>query len=75
MCAICRSYPCLGRCPNASELIPIYECCKCGNEIFDGEIYYNSPEGYICKNCIEDMTASEFMELIGETFSIAEREE
>lgn len=41
----------------------------------DGDKYFDSPEGYICEECIEDMTTKEFMELIGETFSTAEKEE
>ncbi len=75
MCAMCGSYPCVSRCPNAPEPIPVYKCCKCGSGILDGENYYDSIDGYICRECIEDMTITEFMKLIGETFSIAEREE
>lgn len=75
MCAMCGSYPCVSRCPNAPEPVPVYECSKCGCGIMDGDRYYNSPEGYICEECIEDMTAKEFMELIGETFSTAEKED
>lgn len=74
MCSMCRSYPCINRCPNAIELKPVYECYKCGNGILDGERYYDSPDGRICEECIDDMTAIEFMELIGETFSMAEKE-
>lgn len=48
---------------------------KCGEGIFEEDKYYDSPEGYICKDCVEDMTVSEFMEMIGETFSTAKKEE
>lgn len=75
MCVICGSYPCVSRCPNAPEPVPVYECGKCGYGIMDGDKYYDSSDGYICEGCIEDMTAKEFMELIGETFSTAEKEE
>ena len=75
MCAVCGSFPCLNRCPNATEPKPIHKCCKCGNGIMDGDRYYDSLEGCVCMDCIEDMTVSEFMELAGETLSIAEREE
>lgn len=75
MCAMCGSYHCVSRCPNAPEPIAVYECCKCGYGILAGDKYYDSPEGNICKDCIEDMTVDEFMELIGETFSTAEKEE
>lgn len=75
MCAMCGSYPCVSRCPNATEPVQVYECSKCCYGIMDGDKYYDSPEGYICKECIEDMTAKEFMELIGETFSTAKKED
>lgn len=75
MCAMCGSSPCVSRCPNAPEPKPVYECSRCGYGIMDGDKYFDSPEGYICEECIEDMTAKEFMELTGETFSTAEKEE
>lgn len=75
MCVMCGSNPCVNRCANAPEPVPVYKCCKCGDGIMDGEKYYDSPEGHICEDCIDDMTAKEFMELIGETFSTAEKEE
>lgn len=75
MCAMCGSYPCVSRCPNAPEPKPVYVCEKCGYGIFEEDKYYDSPEGYICKECVEDMTVSEFMEMIGETFSTAKKEE
>lgn len=75
MCAMCGSYPCMNRCPNAPEPVPVHKCSKCGYGIMDGEKYYDGPKGPICEDCIEDMTVKEFMELIGETFSTAEKEE
>lgn len=75
MCAMCGSYPCVSRCPNAPEPVPVYKCCKCGDGIHDGEKYYDGPEGHVCECCLEDMTAREFMKLIGETLSTAEKEE
>lgn len=75
MCSVCMSTPCHSRCPNVSELVPVYSCCKCGVGIWDGEKYYDSPEGYVCEGCIEDMTAGEFMDLIGDTLSTAVKEE
>lgn len=75
MCDLCLSIPCHPRCPNAPEPAAVYSCCECGGGIQNGGKYYDSPEGYICEDCIEDMTVREFMELIGETFSTAEKEE
>ena len=75
MCSVCMSAPCHPRCPNAPEPVAVLSCCKCGDGIQIGRKYYDSPAGYVCEDCIEDMTAEEFMELIGETLSTAEREE
>lgn len=75
MCSMCLAVTCHLGCPNAPEPVPVYECCKCGYGIFGGERYYDSPGGYVCEDCVDDMTVREFMELIGETFSTAEWEE
>lgn len=75
MCSICISIPCHPRCPNASEPVPVHRCEKCGEGIFAGDRYFDSKKGYICEECIVEMTADEFMELIGETFSTAKKEE
>lgn len=75
MCSLCRQIPCHPRCPNAPEPVPIMRCSECGEGIFEGDKYYDTGNGGVCKNCIEDMTAKEFMELIGEKFSTAEKEE
>ncbi len=75
MCSICMSVPCHPRCPNAPEPVAVFSCCKCGDGIQAGGKYYNSPEGYMCEECIEDMTAGEFMRIIRETFSTVEKEE
>ena len=75
ICAICLATPCHSGCPNAPESVPAYECCKCGYGIHSGERYYDSPDGYVCEDCVEDMTVREFMELIGETFTKTEKEE
>ena len=75
VCAMCGSNPCVSRCPNAPEPKAVHTCIKCKEGITDGEKYYDSPKGPVCEYCIEDMTVSEFMELIGEGFSTAELEE
>lgn len=42
---------------------------------FNGEKYLNSSEGQICEDCIDNMTANEWLELFGESLAIAEKEE
>lgn len=71
MCEICRQVPCHPRCPNAPEPVPVYECTECHEGIFDDEKYFDGPNGPICSNCIDDMSASEMMELLGEEMSHA----
>lgn len=75
MCSVCLQNPCDSRCPNAPEPDPIYECDKCGCGIFQGEKFFDGPDGYICKKCIDEMTAEEILEMIGENFRTAEKEE
>ena len=74
MCQVCRQYPCHPRCPNAEPPRPVYTCDIRNEGIYDGERYFDSPRnGPICENCIGDMGAKEFMELVGESFDTAER--
>lgn len=74
MCEICRKMPCDSRCPNAPDPLPVYACAKCGSDIFGGEIFYDSPEGPICMDCMDSMTTIDILELIGEKCSVAEME-
>ena len=75
MCAVCRKNPCDSRCPNAEEPKSIYTCVWCKEPIYEGDKYMDTPEGPVCKDCIEGMSATEFCELIGESFKTAEKEE
>lgn len=75
MCADCMMSVCSSRCPNAPEPKSVYTCCMCGYGIFEGDKYFDGPEGYVCETCIDDMSSKEFMEMIGEKFSIAKKEE
>lgn len=75
MCSLCLQYPCSSGCPNAPEPEPIYVCDRCGYGIFEGEKFFDSPDGYICEDCIKEMTVADFMELTGNEFRTAEKEE
>lgn len=72
MCEICRQTPCASRCPNAPEPKPVEICIKCGEGIHEGEEFFDGPEGPICEDCMEDMSYSEILELIGEKMKVAE---
>lgn len=49
MCSVCRMNPCHPSCPNAPEPVPVYECCRCGYGILEGDKFWDSPEGYMCE--------------------------
>lgn len=71
MCDMCRMIPCHPRCPNASEPVPVHRCDKCGEGIFEGDKYFDSQEGYVCKECLNDMSSDEVLELLGESLATA----
>ena len=62
MCNICGKNPCDARCPNC-ENKKIFTCTKCGQYIYTGERYWDSPEGYICMDCFEEMDRRTILEL------------
>lgn len=75
MCSVCMSNPCHPRCPNAPEPEPVYTCNKCGYGIFDGDKFFDGPEGYICEECLDDMTSDEILEMFGGKLQTAQKEE
>ena len=72
MCAECGMNPCHPRCPNAPEPVPVHEC---GYGILVGDKFWDSPEGKICEECVDDMSAEEILKLCGESLTEAEKEE
>lgn len=66
MCALCRRDPCDSRCPNAPEPEPVFWCSKCGEGIYAGDQYLETEDGEtICKECLEDMSAMDLLEILG----------
>ena len=51
MCEICRSFPCVSRCPNAKEPQPVLECDECKEDIYEGEEYYTDNGWNVCVKC------------------------
>ena len=49
MCSVCRRNPCAAGCPNAEEPKPIHICKECGYGIYEGDHYYDGPDGYYCE--------------------------
>lgn len=75
MCAECGFTVCHPRCPNAPEPMPIHRCKVCKGGIYFGDQYFDSSKGPICSDCLNDMTAGEILELVGECLTTAEKEE
>lgn len=75
MCAECGMNPCHPRCPNAPEPVPVYECCRCGYGILEGDKFWDSPEGYMCEDCVDEMDAKEILEMCDESLTEAKKEE
>lgn len=71
MCSICHQHLCDTRCPNAPESVPVEICNDCGCEIYEGDKFYNGNDSTICKDCMEDMTVEEILQLLGESLAVA----
>lgn len=71
MCRDCVLSVCSPRCPDAPEVPPIMRCSECGEGIYEGDWYFKTETGYVCKNCLEDMDVGEILELVGEELTQA----
>lgn len=54
MCDICLMSPCHPRCPNAADPPAVYVCFGCGDDILDGDDYWDIMGEQFCENCIDD---------------------
>jgi len=71
MCSICLQNPCASRCPNASEPKPVECCVLCGEGIYEGGKYFESNEGPVCKECMEEKSYEEILDIFGESMKTA----
>lgn len=53
MCDICLQAPCHPRCPNASDPPAVFVCSGCGDDIHDGEDYWDIMGEQYCESCID----------------------
>lgn len=72
MCDICLSSPCLPGCPNAPDPPSIGECESCREPIFVGDEYAEIEGEKYCKDCLDDFTTSDWLDLFGEKIREAE---
>jgi hypothetical protein len=54
MCDVCLKSPCDSRCPNAPEPPSVFICSGCGDNILDGEYYWDILGEQFCSHCIEE---------------------
>lgn len=76
MCEICRSSPCLTRCPNAPEPPTIYTCKYCGEPVIAGDEYMEiDGDYYHLEDCAQDAALTLLLEQCGARTGVAEVEE
>lgn len=49
----------------------VHICKECGYGIYEGDHYYDGPDGYYCEECLEDMSVKELVELLGDELKTA----
>ena len=54
MCDICLKIPCDYRCPHAPDPPRVFVCSGCGDDIYDGDDYWDIMGEQWCSNCIEE---------------------
>lgn len=54
MCDYCHSFPHIPGCPNEDEPSVMYICEEddCGNEIYEGDSYFEINGKVVCSDCI-----------------------
>lgn len=72
MCYICNSYPCDSRCPNAQNPAGFGKCKVCGEAIFSGDSYAEIDGQMYHEDCLDALTVSDWLDMLGESIQIAE---
>ena len=54
MCDICLKWPCDSRCPNAPDPPSVFICSGCGDNIYDGQAYWDIMGEQFCEHCIDE---------------------
>lgn len=54
MCELCLQTPCDERCPNAPLPKVVFICSGCGDDIYDGEYYWDILGEQFCEKCIDE---------------------
>ena len=54
MCEECHRYPCHPQCPNAPGPVVVHSCINCGEDICDGDCFYDMDGEPWCEDCIHN---------------------
>ena len=54
MCDICLKWPCDARCPHALDPPSVFVCSGCGDNIYDGQDYWDIMGEQFCEHCIDE---------------------
>ena len=75
MCEICRTSPCVRRCPNAPIQKEVLKCENCKDGVKYGERYAVLNDVVFCENCLEDLTVEEIFNIAGIEMRTVEEDE
>ncbi len=53
MCDVCMKSPCHPQCPNAPEPPSVFVCSGCGDDILEGDTYWDILGEQFCEMCID----------------------
>ena len=63
MCSLCKSYPCLRRCPNSPEPESVGKCGICKDDIRVGDAIVNIHGDLFHFECVEDLGTMDILEM------------
>lgn len=67
MCVECGKSPCDYRCPNAPEPPAVFVCSGCGDDILEGQDYWEVLGEQFCETCIDKCKHTAELEVDYET--------
>lgn len=69
-CEYCMDCNCSSVCPNKDEPLYEYTCVNCKEPVYQGKEYLDTLKGYICKECISDMSSLEVLNYLDVRFDL-----
>lgn len=53
MCDVCMKSPCHPQCPHAPEPPRVFVCSGCGDDILEGDYYWDILGEQFCEDCVD----------------------